>query len=42
MEHSTKKNYENIYKNTFWMDMSKIDKFKVVKMVRRQFASNEN
>ena len=42
MELSTKNNYEIIYKNTFWMDMSKIDKLKVVKTVLRQFASNDN
>ena len=34
MEHSTKNNYEIIYKNTFWVDMSKMDKLKVVKIVR--------
>ena len=39
MEHSTENNCEIIYKNTFGMDMSKIDKSKVVKIVRRQFAS---
>ena len=42
MEHSTKNDYEIIYKNRFWMDMSKIDKLKVVKIVRLQFASNDN
>ena len=42
MEHSTKNNHEIIYQNTFWMDMSKIDKLKIVKIARRQFASNDN
>ena len=42
MEHSTKKHYEIIYENSFWMDMFKIDKLKVVKIVRLQFASNHN
>ena len=42
MEYSKKNNYEIIYKNIFWMDMSKIDMLKVVKLVRRQFASNDN
>ena len=42
MEHSTKNNYEIIHKNTFCIDMSKIDKLKVVKIVRRQFSSNDN
>ena len=42
MEDSTKNNYEIIYKITFWMDMSKIDKLKVVEILRRQFANNDN
>ena len=42
MEHSTKNNYEIIYKKTFWMNMSQIDKLKDVKIVRWQFASNDN
>ena len=42
MEHSTKKNCEIIYKNTFSTDMSKIDKLKVVKIIRQYFASNDN
>ena len=42
MKLSRKNNYEIIYKNTFWMNMSKIDKLKVVKIVHRQFASNDN
>ena len=40
MEHSTKNNYEIISKNTFRMDMSKIDKLKVVKIncKKKQFG----
>ena len=42
IQHSTQKHYLIIYKNTFWMDMPKIDEWKVVKIVRRRYASNEN